>query len=341
MRKKIAVLISSLVLVLGMSTGMVNALDSDFTVSANIPENQVDKSKSYFDVLVTPGQQETLEVVVKNTGDKDIIILPTVNSATSSPTGVINYGDTDAKKDSTLKYSMKDIIKVDKEVSIPKNSEKVVQFKLTAPAEKFDGILAGGFTFRQKEEEKKTEETQTTGANIKNTYAFIIGVVLHQDDSKNINADLRLNDVKATQSNARTIIASNLQNPVPRYIRDMSIKTKVYKKGDKAKKTLFSASDEKFQMAPNSNFDHMTRLNGERIEAGTYYMHLEANAGANHWEFDKEFTVTDDQAKDLNASDVDVKDYTWIIVGAIAAVVVIAGIIFFVVKKKKKSIEEE
>ncbi|PGQ04814.1 cell surface protein, partial [Bacillus thuringiensis] len=43
----------------------VEAAEMKFAVTAVIPENQVDKNQTYFDLKMEPGQKQTLQVQMK------------------------------------------------------------------------------------------------------------------------------------------------------------------------------------------------------------------------------------------------------------------------------------
>ncbi len=86
------------------------------------------------------------------------------------------------------------------------------------------------------------------------------------------------------------------------------------------------------QMAPNSHFSYPISLEGQKLEAGTYVLKSVAYSGKKNdegqykvkngdeeetylykWEFEKEFTVAGDVARDLNRKDVTIEeDNTWL-----------------------------
>ncbi|ALS36941.1 hypothetical protein ATZ35_07140 [Enterococcus rotai] len=42
-----------------------------YSIKANIPENQIDKSKTYFDLKRTPGQKQDVSMTVSNSSKKN------------------------------------------------------------------------------------------------------------------------------------------------------------------------------------------------------------------------------------------------------------------------------
>lgn len=134
----------------------VSAAEMNFSVNTVIPENQIDKSKTYFNLKMNSDQQQDITVTLKNDTKKDITIAVGVNTAKTNSNGVVEYGKSSIKNDSSLKYAISDIVKGPSSVTIPANSSKNVVFHITMPKKSFDGILLGGLTFQQKSSESKS-----------------------------------------------------------------------------------------------------------------------------------------------------------------------------------------
>ena len=115
------------------------------------------------------------------------------------------------------------------------------------PKDGFDGILAGGITLKEKEDtaETKKEKTQQ-GLAIENKYAYVVAVVLQETDVK-IDSELKLNKVEPNQVNARNVINATLQNTQAKYMNQLSVDTKITKKGESD--VLYSSKKEEMQMA--------------------------------------------------------------------------------------------
>ncbi|MDR1773312.1 MAG: DUF916 and DUF3324 domain-containing protein [Clostridioides sp.] len=334
--KNITTAIATLMFVLAIPVSNISATGMNFSVKSIIPANQLDKSKTYYDLLVKPNDKQDIEVLLTNDTPNDLTVMPSINSAKTNNIGVVEYNQNDIPKDKSLKYDMAEIATTDKEVVVKANSEYRLKIHINVPAEQFKGVVAGGITLQQKDKDSKGA---SEGVSIKNKYSYVIGLVLHEDQAA-VEPDMLLNSVKAGQFNSRNIIFSNLQNYTPTYISNLSVKTEVTRIDDSSKKILLSSNDKDMQVAPNTNFNYMTRLNGEKFRAGKYNMHLIATSGKYKWEFNKEFEITSAEASQFNKSDVDIEDYTWIYLLA-GAVLVLLIILFFVWKKKKKDKEEQ
>lgn len=323
----------------GLGGTNVQAAELNFSVTPSIPENQVDKTKTFFDLLMEPEQEQKVEVKLRNDTDKPVIIETKINSATTNLNGVVEYGATKTKQDSTLAYNLADLINVDEEVTIPAHDEITLPLKIKMPKENFAGILAGGISFQ----EKDTDEKQTTdgeGIAIQNKYAYIVGIVLRVDPTE-IQPDMLLTKVAPAQVNARNVINANLQNPTAMFINQLKVTAEVTRKG--SKDVLFSSKKEAMQMAPNSNFDYPIALSGKKMEAGKYTLKLTAESKGEKWEFEKDFEIDADTAKKFNQQDVTIEeDNTWLYLLIGAGLILLAIIIFLIImyrRKKKKEAE--
>jgi hypothetical protein len=72
---------------------VTHAADVGYDVQAVIPENQVDKTKSFFDLRMQPDQKQTISVRINNTSDQDSEYKVTINQAYTSDQGFIDYSD--------------------------------------------------------------------------------------------------------------------------------------------------------------------------------------------------------------------------------------------------------
>ncbi|WP_027701776.1 DUF916 and DUF3324 domain-containing protein [Metaclostridioides mangenotii] len=336
MKKKLTSIITSVLVVFMMFTSTSYSAELNFSVHTVIPENQIDKSKTYYNLLVKPNNKQVLKMVLKNTTDKDRVINVSINSATTNTNGVIDYGENNIKNDPTLKYDMSEIVSVPSEITVPKHGEYTLEMNVKTPIEFFDGVLAGGIQLQEKE----TEANKDKKSMITNKYNYVVGILLFENIDQVIDPDLKLHKVIPTQDNARNVISSNLQNIMPTFVKNMSVHTKVYKKDDKNKNVKYSSDSEDMQMAPNSNFNYLTRLEGKKLKPGVYILNLVATSEKNKWEFNEEFVIKGDVANKLNSSDVSIDDsFNWIyiLVGVLVFVIILLiGLLIILLKKKKK-----
>jgi LPXTG-motif cell wall-anchored protein len=329
------------------------ASELNFAVNPVIPENQIDKAKTYFDLKMAPGSVQTVEVQLRNDTNNDVVIEPKIASATTNLNGVVEYGPNDIEPDETLKHNLKDLVEVAETITIPKKSQITLPIKIKMPAEDFTGVISGGVTFKEKTATTADSSTDK-GLAIKNEYAYVVGILLRQT-TEEVTPDLNLLAVAPSQVNARNVINVTLQNPTATYLNSFRLINEVTKKGQSD--SLYSSDTAKMQMAPNSHFSYPISLQGQKLEAGEYVLKSVAYSGKSDqgqytvkngeeeetylykWEFEKEFTVAGDVARDLNQKDVTIEqDHTWIYL-LIGLLLLILALLLIWYRRKKKDEE--
>lgn len=310
------------------------ASELNFSVEALIPDNQRDKTKTYFDLRVEPNTEQTIEINLRNDTNNEVVVEPSINTATTNLNGVVEYGETKAKQDKTLPINLKDIVTVAKEVSIPAKSSLKVPLNIKMPETKFDGIISGGITIKEKDSVTDSKGSKSQGLAINNKYAYVVALLINQTD-KEVKPKLELNEVTPAQVNARNVINANIQNITAAYVNEMSVDAKVIQKGKT--KTLYENTKNSMQMAPNSNFEYPISLNGEKLEAGDYTLILNVEANEGKWSFTKNFTINGKDAKKFNQQDVSIKkDNTWIYLLASLFLILIVAYLVFIINRKRK-----
>lgn len=273
-----------------------------FSVSSVIPENQIDKNLSYFDLKVTPSSSQELKVKIFNNKKHEIKVKAMVTPATTCRNGFISYTDF-TNYDESLKYPLPDILKLNQsEYTVPAEGTVTATALLNMPEEAYDGIILGGLVFTKADDSSETKKENQGVTQIENEYQYVIGVMLSENDNK-VNANMNLKYIKSTLSNYHTSLAVNLQNDTPVIIPDLKISGTVYKKG--SSEIYKSTEKENIKMAPNSNFDFMIDWQNHKFEAGDYRIHVIAQNEEYFWEWDENFTITPEQANDANKDAVD------------------------------------
>ncbi|MEV2910434.1 DUF916 and DUF3324 domain-containing protein [Paenibacillus larvae] len=337
MRKKcLLIAIVSILFVAGVFSfhRLGYASELNFSVNTLIPENQTDRSKTYFDLRMKPSQNQTLEIMLRNNTDKDVKINPAIHSAKTNMNGVVEYGYNEIEEDPSLLYKMEDLVTTEKEILIPAKGTYRLKLQVNMPDEPFDGILAGGITLQ--ETDYDTKESKEQGVSIGNKYAYVVAIILSENDQA-VSPELQLHDVFPDQVNARNVIKANIQNKMPMFMNKMSVDAKVTKKGEK--EVLYQSSQEGLQMAPNSNFNYPISLNGEKMQSGEYTLELTVASMGKTWNWKKDFKIESKLANTLNDTDVTAsKDYTWVFV-ALGVFLVFSSILlvlFWYRRKKRK-----
>ena len=301
-----------------------------FSVSAVIPENQINKNISYFDLKVTPSSSQELKVKIFNNKEHEIKVKAMVTPATTCRNGFISYTNI-TNYDESLKYPLSDILKLNQsEYVVPAGGFVTATALLNMPAESYDGIILGGLVFTKADDSSEAKKEDQMTAQIENEYQYVVGVMLSENDNK-VLANMNLKYIKSTLANYHTNLAINLQNDTPVIIPNLKISGTVYKKGNSE---IYKFTEkENIKMAPNSNFDFMIDWQNHKFEAGEYRVHVIAQNEEYFWEWDENFTITPEQANDTNKDAVDLINSipNWVyIVLAILVLILVAFLSFIV-----------
>ncbi|MBC1605938.1 DUF916 and DUF3324 domain-containing protein [Listeria rocourtiae] len=313
-----------------------DASEMNFSVSANIPENQIDKTKSYFHLKLAPGNEQTVYLTITNETSQEITILTSVNTAVTNDNGIVDYSQENPKIDNTLKYPLSKITESAGEVVLPAHSSKNYPIKISMPDKAFDGTILGGVYFKEKTADKS--ESQSKDIQIENQYAYVIGMMLSQNDTQ-IKADLKLNEITPTQVNYRNVVTANLQNTEATILKDLDIEAQIFKRD--GSKVLHENFKQNMRMAPNSNFNFPISWGTKEFEPGRYRLDMIATSGEQVWKWSEYFTIDGKTADALNETALDIeRDYTllYIIAGSLLTLLILF-LVFLLGRKSKKDEE--
>jgi len=266
-----------------------------YTVHPVLPDNQISQKISYFDLRAIPDQTQKLQIVVTNTSNRSQKFQITVNQAVTNNNGVIDYSQLKPKRDSSLQVGIADVFSKDsaQTVTIPANAQKRVTVSYTMPSQKVRGIILGGIYVAQLNPDNAKSNGQIM---IKNAFAYAIGVSLQEGTT--VKPDLKLNQVVASQINARNVVTANLQNFQPGILQNLTVNARVTQVGNN--RTLLSQKQGQMGMAPNSNFNFSIPWGNEALVAGNYTLYLTAKSGNQQWRFVRNFTINGPTIKRLN-----------------------------------------
>lgn len=269
-----------------------------YTVQAELPDNQINKNVSFFDLKVTPNSTQDLKINIYNKDTADHKYRVEVNQAVTNSNGIVDYSLHGLKKDPTLKYNIESMFAKPETVTVSANSSKEVTLTMKTPKGEFDGSILGGIRVMQLDQ---TDNQNTSGKvlSVKNQYAYVLGIQLQQKTDP-VKPDLRLLKGLATRENRNEVIAAQLQNYTPALINQAEVITKITPQG---KSNVVLRSDKKnLSFAPNSTFNLGVNAPGQSIGAGKYTMHIKAKGdnGTKEWNMKKNFVITKAQADELN-----------------------------------------
>jgi hypothetical protein len=319
---------SFLIMLLQINVSEVSAL-LPVQISSIPSANQYKKDVTYFDLKLPPNHEENLVVKLTNSGGSPIRMQVTIKSAVTGNNGIIEY-DSDKKRDQTLKYSLVDLSKYEKEVEIPANQTIDYTFTVKTPSEAFQGLVVGGVVF--------TEIIPSDGkAGVKSKASYTKAIVLHGTPDV-VKSNIKLTKVFLQLDNYHTALFGNLQNPTASLIKNIHSTIKVYDKRDAKRKTpLYEDEKKDLEMAPNSNFDCHFRLGKKRIRAGSYVWIQDLNSPQGDWHFEQNFEITAAKVSDINKKDVTtVPVNIWLYVAISLICLLLLLLIIWIIRKQMK-----
>lgn len=338
--KNILRLVPLCLVVLLSNISITDAAELNFSVEAEIPENQLDKDKTYFDLLMKPDSRQEIVIKLGNSTNKNVTVIPQISNATTNSNGVVEYSPSKNKLDRSAPTSIKETVTIDakqKEIDIPAYGETKLKLSVKMPKQSFSGVVAGGITLKEKPKEaSKMKEDQ--GMALDNEYAYSIAVLLREDEEV-AKPSLILKSVTPGQLNYRNTIFTALTNPEARYINAVSVEAVITKKG--TKEVIYKSNQEDMQIAPNTTFNYPIKLNGKKLVAGKYTVTMDVKGSNQSWKFLKDFDITQDKAKEFNEADVSIeKDESYLIkilIVAICILIIIVIAALIIVSRSRKN----
>ena len=338
MNKMIRFLYLSITLILCIPSTITYAENKNESNGFSVSPLSIDTGQpqsSYYDLKVVPKEQKNIVVRVFNSGSKEIEVKAEVNDASTNNNGITSYHKI-ASRDNTLKVGLSDFTTVEeKKIKVPSQGYTDAKFHVSVPDKEFQGEILGGFRFTS--EDVKSGKSDK-GASVTNNMAYTIGVLLHESE-ESVAPKMKLNKIITEQKNSRNFISANIQNTVPRMIKNLELKSEITQKGHS--KILYEAHNSDMRMAPHSNFYYGINLGNHRLKSGNYTMKITGVADGNKFSFNKDFSISQKEAKKLNESSVfidDADDYNmWLNLTLIILVVTLSSVLGYIVYRKRKS----
>ncbi|MBK0039222.1 DUF916 and DUF3324 domain-containing protein [Enterococcus sp. S52] len=310
----------------------------NFYVTPEFPKSQIEGSTSYFDLNLAAGETETLALKLQNAGNESIQVQVTPHTAYTNVHGGVEYGKDAEEPDTSLSYSLDELIDPSGVIELAGNETKTITVPLHMPEESFEGFLAGGLRITEVKEEQEDNTSNEEGLAIKNEFAYVVGVVV-SNSRTSVQPDLDLLDVFADQLNYRNVISATIQNFTPTFVNQMTVEATVQQAGED--EVLYEASEEMMQMAPNSHFNFPISLEGDRFQSGEYVLNLKAISGEEEWAWERTFTIDTDEARSLNRADVTIdSSLNWWMIGVVMLALILLGVIFYMIIQKRKMSEK-
>lgn len=320
------------------------ATATGFTYKVEFPENQTKDDLGYFDLMVTPGQKQTLIITLSNPGKEALTVNVSYNGAKTNSNGVIEYGDSLMENDASLMFDFKELVTGVDKVELNAGETKNLEIQVAMPETSYKGVLAGGIQLKQANQGGDQEKSQ--GSQVINEYAYVIGLLLKESDEV-LAPELVFNRAYGAQQNYKNTIMVNFSNTIATYINGMTVEAQIMEKGKQ--NVLYDRKQTDMRMAPNTYIDFPISMNGEQMVPGEYTTHVLVTAEGKSWEWTEDFEITAEEAEKYNERDaglvqdrgVDWKLIAMIVGGFLFIVLVIVLIVHFAKNGKKKKTKEK
>lgn len=275
-------------------------LAGGYTIEGVPNDNQLDKNVSYFYLKEEPGEKDIVKVKLTNDSNEEKTLEVKITNANTNSNGLIDYSG-QLKDHDTLKNPLTSIAKVSQEeVKVPANSSIETAINIQMPEEALPGVIIGGILVSEKEEEKEEEE----GLALGNIYTYTLGLVLTNESKaepkKNISVEL--DSVGAVLFDGRKIIQADILNNNPYMFTEGTVKGEILEKG--SNKVIKDQEKSNVNIAPYSVYPFQFDWGREDLKAGQYVFKGSVEAGDQVWNFEEEFEITADEAKEINEESV-------------------------------------
>ncbi len=283
----IALILSAFVILNVTTIGATQASGAKFFVEAIIPENQINRENSFFDLKMKPSQKQTLEVKVINRSNEQIEITAEAITASTNDNGTVEY-TIPGIKDEEMPIAFSEIAKVlTPNIKLAANEETIVQIEIIMPEAEYDGIVLGGLSFTEvlNEDDLNYENT------IINQFNYVIGVKLIETD-KEVEANFEFVSAESNLINSIPAIRVNLRNTESQLIKDLTAEMKIYKDQEKTK-LIYKYKIDRVGVAPNSIFPFTYYQTKQELPVGNYIGEVTLSSVDKNWNFDFDFKVED------------------------------------------------
>ncbi|MET3562839.1 Fe-S cluster assembly iron-binding protein IscA [Enterococcus rotai] len=264
-----------------------------YTVSMVQPKTQIDPKRSYFYIQTRPNEPQNIEVRIKSTKKEAVKIKIFSQNAITGNNGTIDYTEELADKDASLTSPITEMVKVETpEVTVENFEEKTVKITIMPPKESYKGVKMGALVFA-------LDQGQEAKNGVATEFSYRIGLITSESGDEFTNGEtLNLTEAKASIKRGKKMVLATLQNPEPKTVEGLTVSAELTKKN--SEKVIKKKNVKNYAMAPNSHVDFEIDWGTNTLPSGKYMITLAIHSDYQEWYLQKEFTITNQQAKTIN-----------------------------------------
>lgn len=265
-----------------------------FTVQAIRPDTQIETNKTYFHIETQPGVTQVLKVKLKGMKKEPVKLIAYVVNGRTGASGDIEYAPSIEKIDVSLKQPLTEIVQLsDTEITLENFEEKTIDVEVRSPAESYAGIKLGALVFELIEEQAEVKKA------VSSKFQYRVGLITTETGEEYEDAKaLDLVSAKLGLKLGKKQVSAVIHNSEPKIADNLKIEAIVTKKG--SDNVLKKQVVENARMAPNSTYEFLMDWGVDAVKAGDYVIKIHAKNDLDDWQWQKEFSVSGDRARQMN-----------------------------------------
>lgn len=301
------------------------------------PENQDANTNGYFNLIMEPGQQQTIRIKLVNNSDEPMQINIIKTNALTTQNGGIHYTEEEGSDISYIlneNFLVSRYMNVQESILLPAKSTEILFIQLTAPKEK--GTYLGGILFTSEDKDESDSE-----AKIQITNEVRVGTAILMNVGERTVPEIEIKESIVEIYPSGIQLQTRLENTTPSLVKSYKVHYKVFNEQDEL---LFEGGTEQFDMAPFSGIMFPSYWNHDQFNEGQYKIEMTIQGDGNTFTKTNEFQIKKaDTKKYINTTPAEngkpiVKNTNMTLIYALAAIIIVL-IAYIIYTKRKKGTE--
>lgn len=270
--------------------GILAESSAGYAVQPILPDTQIDGITGYYDLLLKPKQEQTLEMRVYNRGDYDITVSIQANTAFTNANGVIEYSERVMQRDPSMEFDFANLVSVEEPTMlVPANGSAIAPLIIQMPQEPIMGEMLGGILVSKVQDVQVADENTDKQSGARNEFAYVVAVRIREEETK-IEPTFEFIAAKMDDIIGYPALVLEIRNKQPKLFSKLTMKVSVV--NQKNGQEVLSFANE-ISMAPNTTMPFMKVLSdtSKQLVPGTYDVHVFLTYQGETWHQQNELLV--------------------------------------------------
>lgn len=334
--KRIALFLTVLFWCFNVGTRVSADAYEGFSISIEKPENQIDSSVDYYDLMMIQGQKQELVLNIHNNGSEDMIAYIEVYNGSTGDNGTKQFSVKQVP-DVSMKHQIEKLVAPKTlRVVVPARTTAQATLHVNAPQDTFEGIILGGI-YVKADTVKNSEHGTTSGITISNRLSYVVGLQLRMNQN-DVERNLNYIEAKPEVTNYLPSVVVGIQNDRAVLMNDVTITGNIFIKG--TSEVVGIVEETHKGIMPNTQFNVVYNLCNKKINAGEYDVQLRIVHEDKTWEWNETLTIASEAASNINENapflEKDTNKWYLIIITALAGIILCLLLVLIVIFKKRK-----